>query len=271
MEIDLKRLLALSVERAIWIAVVAVLLGGFFIFWASTQTGGSGTVLANIGTAVMTVGLVGILYDLLMRRVLLAEVLEVVGIRESIQEFGLKQIVEHRDTPLEKALQDASEVIILPVDPLHWTQHDFAVVRRSARNRPIRVTLLLPAKDTPYVRVLAERLGKSETEVQTALDQAASGHLGQAWDAEPVHPDAELLIKRFSGLPATGILMTDHIVALDVGPLLRFRGELDREDFTIVFQRDGMPITAWIEAQLEREERDENMSIIDQRPLSKHA
>jgi hypothetical protein len=267
-DIDLRKLLALSVERAIWIAAVAALAGGLLIVWASTEDGATSTVLTNFGTAIMTVGLVGVLYDLLMRRILVAEVLKVVGVRESVQAFGLTQIAEHAEIPLERLLADAAEVLVLPLDPLQWVEQDFAVLRRIARYRPLKVTLLLPAKDSPYVRVLAERLGKSETRVEAMLDQAAAGHLGDIWESEPVHTDAQLSVKRFSGLPATGLLMTDQVVAIDAGPLIRFR-QLDREDFTIVTERAKTPLTPWVEAQIAREERDENLSSIDQRPLSK--
>jgi hypothetical protein len=264
---DLRKLLAFSVERATWISVVGALLGGVLVFLGSHEDGAMATFLANIGTAVMTVGLVGILYDLLVKRILIAEILGVVGIRESVDAFGLEQIAEHRDVSFENLLEDAKEVTVLPLDPLRWMDQEFEILRRCARGRPLAATLLLPANDSPYVQVLAERLGKTVAQVSTALDQAASGHLGESWEREPVHSGSQLTVKRFSGLPATGLLMTDKIVAIEVGPLIRFR-QLDREDFVVVADRSKSPLTSWINAQIKREDEEENLSSIDQRPLS---
>lgn len=267
MGLNLKKLLAISIERAIWISAVTALLGVLLIVWASDKDGSMGIVLANIGTAVMTVGLVGVLYDLLMKRLLAAEILNVVGVRESVSAFGLKRIAKHHEISLERLLEDATEATFLPIDPLQWMERDFAVLRRCARQRPLVATLLIPANDSPYVQVLAERLGKTETQVQTMLDQAASGNLGDTWEREPVHTDAQFSVKRFSGLPTTGLVLTDQIIAIETGPLIKFR-HLDREDFMIVADRSESPLTQWVQAQLKREEEDENLSSIDHRPLS---
>jgi hypothetical protein len=114
---------------------------------------------------------------------------------------------------------------------------------------------------------LAERLGKSELEVEQILDQAARGDLGDAWDAFYPHPESNLSIRRVGGIPATGFLKSEHAIALEVGPLIRYPRH-NREAFVIVTSKDGAPLETWLDDQIRRENDLDNMSQIDQRPLS---
>jgi hypothetical protein len=262
---DFKAALSRTLERAIWIGAVGTLVGVLLVIWGSNETGSFSIVLTNVGVAVMTVGLAGVLYDLLMRRILVAEIFSVVGVRDNVKEFGLRKIVARDAFDLTELLTDAEEVIALPLDPARWIEDEFAQVRRCARQRPLSVTILLPAKDSPYIQILSERLGKTQAQVTQAVDQAATGRLGNAWTAGPVHSRASLTVKRYAGVPATGLVMTDKAIAVEIGPLIRYR-ELDREDFVILTSRSGSPLEQWVVAQLEREEKDENFSEVDQRP-----
>lgn len=263
---DLRTLLARTLERAVLLGALGVVGGIALVIWSSNESGTASVVLANVGVSLMTVGLVGVVYDLLLRRLLVAEVLEVVGIRESVRAFGLTEIGERSDVDLEKLLDEANEVVALPLDPLQWIDQDFATIRRRARARPLKVTLLLPANDPPYAQILAERLGKSEAEVAQVLDETTAGKLGDAWDDEQVHAGASFRVTRFGGVPTTGLLMTDKTIAITVGPLIRYR-QFDREDVIAVAERSGSPLAHWIAAQIKRERDDENLSEVDERPL----
>jgi hypothetical protein len=266
MDGNLGRLLARTLERGVWLGALGTTAGVGLVIWGSNETGAASVVLANIGVALMTVGLVGVVYDLLLRRLLVAEVLEVVGIRESVKAFGLLKIGERSGFSLADLLDDATEVTALPLDPAQWIDQDFSTIRRFARDRALKVTLLLPANDAPYVQILAERLGKSEAEVGQILDDAATGKLGDAWDAEPVYDGASFKVIRFGGVPTTGLVMTDKVIAISVGPLIRFR-QFDREDIIAVTKRSGSPAARWVDAQIKREQEDENFSEVDDRPL----
>lgn len=213
----------------------------------------------------MTIGLVGVLYDLLLRRLLVSEVLDAVGVHESARSFGLKQISDRADLDLGALLEGANELTACPLDPLRWVDQDFEEIRRQARDHPLKVTLLIPAKDDPYVMLLAERLGKPVGQVEQMIDDAVTGKLGDAWDAEPVHKDAKLEIYRFAGVPTTGLIMTDRIIAIEAGPLIRYR-HLERQGFIVVAERSKTPMERWITAQIDREQTDENISQIDARP-----
>ena len=261
----MKRILSRTIERAVWLGLIVALAGVLLTVMAAHSEGALGVILANIGTAILTVGLVGILYDLLLREKLVHEVLSVVGVRESVSTFGLQKIEESTSIRLSDLLVDAKEVTVLPLDPLRWLDQDFSAVSRHARERKLNVTLLLPANESPYVQILAERLGKTEAQVQQVLDQAARGDVGEAWDAFGVHEDSTLTIKRFGGVPTTGMVRTDRWLALELGPMIRYR-QLDREGFVIVVDRDHSPAARWIKDQLLRELSDENLSAIDQRP-----
>jgi hypothetical protein len=78
-----KGVMARTFERAAWASLVVALLGGLLIVWASSKHGTAATVLINLGSSLMTIGLIGVLYDLLLRRLLVSEVLEAVGVHES--------------------------------------------------------------------------------------------------------------------------------------------------------------------------------------------
>jgi hypothetical protein len=123
----------------------------------------------------------------------------------------------------------------------------------------------LPAADMPYLEVLSERLGQPVGQVAQALNDAATGKLGDTWDAEPVHQGATLKIYRYAGLPTTGLLETDRVIAVEAGPLIRYR-QLERAGFVFVANRSKTPMARWIQSQLDREHNDTNLSQIDERP-----
>jgi hypothetical protein len=259
-------LLAKTRERAIWIGVLLAVLGGWLIVeGSSTKDAADAALRTNFGSSVMTIGLVGVLYDLLLRRLLVAEVLDAVGVHESARAFGLKRISDRRQLPLNSFLEGAKELIVMPLDPLRWVDQDFEVIRERTRQKPLKLTVLIPANDEPYVSILAERLGKPVGQVEQMIDDAVTGKLGDAWDAEPPCKGSTLEVHRFAGLPATGLLMTDRLVAVETGPLIRYQ-HLNREGYVIVAERAATPMAHWVEAQLARERSDENLSQIDARP-----
>jgi hypothetical protein len=234
---------------------------------ASELNGAWATVLANIGTAFLTVGLAGVTYDLFLRGRLLSEVLDVVDVKESVTSFGLREISMNDAARVEDLIRNANSLLVLPLDPLSWIERDFQVIFRRAKVRPLGLTLLLPANESPFISVLAERLGKSDAEVGQVLDQAARGDLGEAWDAAHPHPGSNLKIERFGGLPATGFLRSDQAIALEIGPLLRYPRH-SREGFVVVTDRARGPLDGWLDDQLGREQEDGNLSQVDQRPLT---
>jgi hypothetical protein len=256
-----------TLERAIWLGLCACLIGFIFIVVASNNDGAWSTVLANIGTALLTVGLVGITYDLFLRDRLLAEVLDVVGVKESVSSFGLREIRRSDAAKIGDLIGSASELCALPLDPILWIDRDFELICRRAKARPLALTLLLPANESPFINVLAERLGKTEREVEQILDQAARGELGDAWDASRPHIGSTLKIQRFGGLPATGFLRSEQLIALEIGPPIRYPRH-NHEGFVVVTSRAHGPLDAWLEDQIRRESEDENLSQIDQRPLA---
>jgi hypothetical protein len=260
-----KKILGRTLERAFWLSFVVFLVGVGLIVWASQEQGTAATVIANLGSSALIIGLVGVLYEVFLRGSLMSEMLDAVGLHESARSLGLVQLGECAQIDLKALAEKASQIVAMPLDPLRWAEHDFATIRRCARSRPLRVEVLLPAADQPYLAVLAERLGKPPAQVEQALDEAATGKLGEAWTSEPVHAEASLEVYRYSGLLATGLIMTDQVVAIEVGPLIRY-GPLDREGYMIVADRDKSPLTRWIETQMSRERHDENFSQIDAWP-----
>jgi hypothetical protein len=262
----MKALLIKTFVRAVWAGVLITLAGIALVVAFSDSTDTFDVVLTNLGLATMTVGLAGIVYDILLRKVLIDEVLEATGMGENLRSYGLMRIDRTADFSLEETLSDANTITIVPLDPVRWIDHDFETVLRVAKQRALEVKLIVPANDPRYMDVLADRLDRPVADVKQTLDEIAAGKLGNSWTRFDADLKSSLEVFRYEGVPATGLVLTDRIVATQTGPLIRYR-EHDRQDFFVVANSGHSPGVAWVEEQIEQERRDKRLSQVDAAPV----
>jgi hypothetical protein len=257
----MKELLLKTFARAVWAGLLITVVGIGLVVTFSDSTKTSNIVLTNLGLALMTIGLAGVVYDVLLRRLLIEEVLEATGMGENLRAFGLLRIDRTTDFNLEMTLRDAATVTIFPLDPVRWIDHDFETVLRVAKERALEVTLILPANESRFVDVLADRIDKPVGDVAQTLDDVAAGKLGSTWTRFDADLKSSLKVFRYEGVPATGLILTDRIVATQTGPLIRYR-EHDRQDFYVV-AGNRSPGVPWVKEQIEQERKDGRLSKVD--------
>ncbi len=213
---------------------------------------GFGADLASaFGGSLLTAALVSILYEAFQKRSLLGDVFSALRVRDSVSEMGLRDIRRGRECKVDELVAGAEEITVLPLDPIRWLQEEFGHLLEAAGRRPVQLRVLLPAADEPYLQLLAERLNTSVTELERRLNDLSLHELGDAWEARGgMDPRSALEVSRFTGAPGYGLLVTNELIALEVGPALAF-GAVDRTTYVFVLARPSANAETWIESQLE--------------------
>ena len=95
-----------------------------------------------------------------------------------MQAFGLRQLRESSRFDLRMFLTRRRNSSFSRVIPCGGRDRDFEAVRPHARTHTISVVVLLPAKDSPYIEVVAERIDKLIGSLQEIIDDAAMASWG---------------------------------------------------------------------------------------------
>jgi hypothetical protein len=176
----------LHYTRALALLVAAVAtcgsILGLFIA-ASMKPGVPTTALVNIFGVLLSLGIVAIVYDFVLRGTVLHETLEMVGIQESVTNVGLCNIEQGSPPNWQELCSGAQRISILLTNPLGWVQSEWTHVLETARVRPINVSLFIPREEGIDVASLASRLGFDEPAFVSQL-KLAKNFLETSWRTE---------------------------------------------------------------------------------------
>jgi hypothetical protein len=141
------------------VAAILTLIGIAAIALGSEWNGTGGTVVTSIGTILVTVALLGFLYDTYLKEVLLGEIYAALDLQQDIRAIDLRQIVRKEALDLASLLGDTKSLTVIPLDPETWSRTDWQQVLELSARQQLEVTVLLPDHDSPHIDVLARRLG----------------------------------------------------------------------------------------------------------------
>lgn len=109
------------------------------IFTAQMSSGVPTTALANIFSVLLSLGIVGIVYDVFLRGSVLNETLEIVGIEESVANVGLHNIQQGSPPDWKLLCSGAQNIAILLTNPLAWVESEWIHVLQTANIRALDV------------------------------------------------------------------------------------------------------------------------------------
>jgi hypothetical protein len=260
------RILGHYVERSIALGLALMIPAVGLLVAAGFVGGTGGTVMASIGSTLATVALLSFLYDPFLKDILAAEIIERVGLRDSIVRAGLRDIHNSRDLRLSDILGASRTLTVLPLDPLKWAADDFSDAMGIASRATLSLKVYLPSPDeSPALQVTAERLGMSLSELEERL-RSLPDELTRAWDDEPRHEDSQLEIFYYEGLPGTGLLVCEACVVVETGPTLGFQ-PTDRMTSVSVYEPDSVT-AGWAASQLRRFPGDRDPTPAGLRPVT---
>ncbi|SOC50167.1 hypothetical protein SAMN05660748_2907 [Blastococcus aggregatus] len=144
--------------------IVAILL---LVLANNVFTGWLSTVTEQVGGTVLVAALLSVAWDLVGRRALAGEVMEVAGLSGDVQQAGLTSIgSDFRKAPWDRLLQAEKIDIYLGLGRTFYTTYSTALTNAAAKaDTRIRVVLPDPTDDAA-VDCMAERFTRSADDVR---------------------------------------------------------------------------------------------------------
>jgi hypothetical protein len=224
------------------------------IFVAKMSQGVPTTALVNILSVFLSLGIVGIVYDIFLRGSVLNETLEIVGIEESVANIGLRNIQQDSSPDWKVLCSGSQRISILLTDPLAWARSQWTHVLETACIRAVDVSVYIPRADGDHVDSLASRLGFASSDFVSQL-KSAKDFLETSWSAatkkESLKKGSKFSLRTYQGVAGYEIgLFDDQAVIMVSDPLDR-----DYLAHSLVLEFSGTtarPLYNWLYGQLTR-------------------
>lgn len=241
--ITLRRYVDSAVKAGLALLTVAI---GLLALGAALG-GTGGVIVATVGAALCTVAILNFLFEPYQKDALVREVLERVGVQQSIIQAELRHVGATRDLALPALLGQSHSVRALPLDPLRWPTDQFRHLLVHATSHAAAIEVFVPAPESAAVQPLADRLRTGVSELGEWLERLPD-ELGKVWDEEQRHPNATLRVMRYTGVPGIGLLLCEACAILEVGFAVRMAA-LDLSSQALVYAPDS-DTAAWVRKQL---------------------
>lgn len=239
----LKRLVDTSVKLGLGLATLASLALG-----ASALVGGpEGLVIATIAGPILAIAIVNLIFESFSRNAIAQDIREMLGREHRVIETGLRDMMEGRDAVSAAVVATSASVTVMPWHPTQWAERDFRPLCELARSRQLALRVFVPAPEETMLIALADRLGAAPSMLTPELARLPDELCG-AWDGVGVDENSTLEVWTYPGLPAFGLLISDAVSAIDLGPAVR-RGPFDASSQLSLYE-PGSPMARSISDQL---------------------
>lgn len=173
----------LTLSTAKFVAIITILLG-LILAWLAAQIPELwyAPPLEALGSTLLAVGAISIIYDLFLRRQIQDELLSLVELKKSLAESPVKGASEISGIDWDRIIQGSSEVRCLLLEPSVWLQNNWPSVQQCLQERKSTFQLLRPDPEADYIPALAERLNIDEQNYRAQLRDAAAS-LDDRWTA----------------------------------------------------------------------------------------
>jgi hypothetical protein len=244
----------LKYSRTLYLFAAVVVTCGSIIFLfltAGMKPGIPTTALVNILSVLLSLGIVAILYDLFLRGSVLHETLEIVGVKESVTNIGLRDISQGSPPDWKVFCSGAQTIAILLLNPLGWVENEWTHVLSAARSRSVDVSIYIPRADGDHIELLASRLGFPTSEFVPLL-KSAKNFLESSWRGEAdksIKKGSKFTLRTYQGIAGYEIgLFDDRAVMIISDPLDR---HFPTRSLVIEFTGTrARPLHDWLHGQL---------------------
>lgn len=226
-----KQRFELTRSRAVNGGLVAAVLGaGLLVVAAYVKTGVPALLLNNFGAVILSIGLITVIYEARMRSSFTSELLEIVDLRQSLLDAGVKQVCHESDIAWKEVLEPASSFSLILIDAGAWVERDWNHVLSAGRKRPIKVEAFLPDPEGPALQSLSEHLGLDPNDLKSSIERLRQlmedGWKNAKSSENPLQPNCSIEITYHSQFPSYSLVMAnEETIAILHGALGRTAGD----------------------------------------------
>ena len=245
-----------SRQRAIATAIVTSILSLAALSVAAGMSSGVPTAtITSVASTTLTLGLAGLVYELLLRESVTAETIDLIGLDQAIQTSGLKELKSGSSQDWKELIRATDAVTILLINPITWVQREWYHVLDSARTSATAVSIYMPNPNGPSSKIIAARLGHTEdsfgSQVTSSRQLLEDGWKAAKLETPPLQKGSKLQLYYYDAVPGYEIVVMDEVVAIVIPACLE--KEAADDSLALVFQRKpGVFPARWFLKQIER-------------------
>lgn len=199
------------VVRSILVGLFTV-IPGIIVLWlaSSIENGVWATFWSGISTTVISVGILGVLYEAFLKRALVRDIQQGSQVDSRLLSAGITDATLDSDSVHLKEIFGASNTLdIVPSHPLTWHDNNFTWLIRLVQERQVKCRIYLP-EPTKYGELLRAVV---DGDPQLATGEHCSAKFGQYiqyWDSEAANNrNSTLEIFYYRGYPQSGFILSD--------------------------------------------------------------
>lgn len=193
-------------------------------------------VTSSVSSVVLSIALVSLVYEWLLRKTVTTQLLALVGIEKSLSAAGLQHLTDERELNWSELLTGGARFHILLIDPTVWVGREWRRVLDEARERAVRVTILLPNPDGSVLEKISERLHFSKEDFTGRL-LSSQRTIEETWKQQALSEQtvlgSELKIIYYDNFPCYELIRCNDRRIIILGAAVR--GREGQSGMAIVF------------------------------------
>lgn len=209
------------------------------------------SVISSVSSATLSIGVVSLIYESMMRDLIQKELIDLVGVARTIAATGLVSIEKTENFSWARPLSTSRRVRAILADPKQWIDSNFETLVAAARISPIEIEVLLQDPESPHVAAGALFHGRDTAAYAANLRESAET-AEATWKNRLglLHQKSMLRVKMFSGVcTKTLVVLDSQLVVVGYSP----NGRVGVDNGLVeVFEIEGAKYpAAWLIEHLE--------------------
>lgn len=145
--------------KALWTGGVLVLAGLGGVYLAANYTSGtSQTVLVNLAVSVLTIGAIGLIYDIFLKQSLIADILD----SSDLASTGISQISTRLGFTVDSLLEGPGDILVITPNLRKWLESaDWGLIRRHIADNEASLVLCGGIWDEDDLAAISETIDSS--------------------------------------------------------------------------------------------------------------
>jgi len=255
---------------------IIIALGGFVLFLIPWNHGDAHEIRVALATAVLTIGVIGLINDAYLRRAFTEEALAHVsrylrehfadelfrslGLARDFVETGVEKLVVADGPDWPALLANAARVQCLVIEPAAWMAEQWPTIKNIAVAHAVSVSIYAPDPAHPEFEEIARRYDLGLTALTANVGELRR-RIEQEWEAARVAPGAqrldansEIRLKFYRGVPSFSATLADRKGAITFHQSLGNRQ--DQDTLVMILDADSeTAVIGWCREQLDTLDR----------------
>lgn len=202
------------------LALTSLSVLGFFVveIWLADPWQ---SVLTAILSVSLSIGLIGLIWELTIRKSVSRELLRLVGIQRSVSKHHLRRLGDASRIDWPSVLEPASRIRVLMGNPRDWVQAHWGSILKGGRDHPLNIELVFPDPEGDCIEQVADFCDLEVHQLRESIDRVkriVEDEWKQAVEAGRVIMGSHIAVRFGNIFPTYSIVRADASMIVTIFP-----------------------------------------------------